>query len=56
MAIFSLISSSGTMRPSSMFTMNMRPGWSRPLCAMFSGAMGSTPASLAMMTRSSFVT
>ena len=44
------------MRPSSMFTMNMRPGCKRPFDTMFSGATGSTPASLAMITRSSFVT
>ena len=33
-----------------------RPGCKRPLLSTRSGAIGSTPASLAMMTRSSFVT
>ena len=55
-AIEFLISSSATMRPSSVSMTNMRPGCKRPLRATFSGGTSSTPASLAMMTRSSLVT
>jgi hypothetical protein len=49
-AICCLISSSATMRPSSMFTRNMRPGWRRPLEATLAGSTGRTPASEPMMT------
>jgi len=46
----------GDDRPCSRSTRNIRPGCNRPLWAMRSGAMGSTPASDAMITTSSLVT
>jgi hypothetical protein len=50
-----LISSSGTRRPRSKSIRNMRPGSRRPFAFTFAGLIGTTPTSLAMITRSSFV-
>ena len=50
-----LISSSGMMRPSSSEATNILPGCRRPLCTIFSGGTGRTPASEAMMSRLSSV-
>ena len=49
-------SSSSTMRPSSVSTRNIRPGWRRPFLRIRSGGTSSTPVSEARMTWSSSVT
>src|SRR5690606_27871759 len=48
-------SSSGISLPSWKSTKNMRPGCKRPFSLTRAGSTGSTPTSLAMMTRSSCV-
>jgi hypothetical protein len=50
-----LISSSCTIRPASVSTMNIRPGCRRPLAITVDGSRSSTPASLPSTTSPSLV-